>query len=169
MEGLSQRVKQIGSFFFKEYLPLIFVFCLYFKYLFIGCIRSLLRCRNLSLVAYGLSCPIACGTVVPRPEIEPASPALENGFLSTGPPGKAHRLVLQEAVSQGGVLLLWGAVHLDVTIFFFFWPCHVACGILVPQPGVESGSSAVKASSPNHWTSGEFLDAVIFVEQFGII
>ena len=81
-------------FFFKEYLPLIFVFCFYFKYLFIGCIRSLLRCRNLSLVAYGLSCPIACGTIVPRPEIEPASPALENGFLSTGPPGKAHRLVL---------------------------------------------------------------------------
>ena len=23
--------------------------------------------------------------------------------------------------------------------FFFFWACHTACGILVPQPGIESG------------------------------
>ena len=23
--------------------------------------------------------------------------------------------------------------------FFFFWPCPVACGILVPQPGIEPG------------------------------
>ena len=41
-------------------------------------------------------------------------------------------------------------------IFFFFLPHHTACGILVPQPGTEPRSSAVKAQSPNHWTTREF-------------
>ena len=42
--------------------------------------------------------------------------------------------------------------------FFFFlplWPCRVACGILVPCPGIEPGSLAVKVQSPNHWTTRE--------------
>ena len=38
----------------------------------------------------------------------------------------------------------------------FFWPSHMACGILVPRPGIEPGLSAVKARSPNHWTTREF-------------
>ena len=29
--------------------------------------------------------------------------------------------------------------------FFFFLPHHVACGILVPQPGTEPGPLAVRA------------------------
>ena len=40
-------------------------------------------------------------------------------------------------------------------LLFFFWPRHAACGILVPQPGIEPGPSAVKALSPNHWTARE--------------
>ena len=44
-----------------------------------------------------------------------------------------------------------------VNVFFFFFRlCHLACGILVPQPEIERGPSTVKAKSPNHWTSGEF-------------
>ena len=39
---------------------------------------------------------------------------------------------------------------------YFLWPRHAACGILVPQPGIEPGPLAVKAQSPNHWTSKEF-------------
>ena len=27
--------------------------------------------------------------------------------------------------------------HSQYCIFFFFWPCHLTCGILVPQPGIE--------------------------------
>ena len=43
-----------------------------------------------SVVAvHGLSCPVACGILVPQPGIKPASPALEGGFLTTGPPGKS--------------------------------------------------------------------------------
>ena len=34
----------------------------------------------------------ACGILAPQPGIEPTAPALEGGFLTTGPPGKAHFL-----------------------------------------------------------------------------
>ena len=40
-------------------------------------------------VAPGLSFPMACGILVPQPGIEPASPTLEGGFLTTGPTGKS--------------------------------------------------------------------------------
>ena len=38
---------------------------------------------------HGLSCPAARGILVPRPGINPASPALEGGFLTAEPPGKS--------------------------------------------------------------------------------
>ena len=37
---------------------------------------------------HGLSCPAAWQILVPRPGMEPESPALAGGFLITGPPGK---------------------------------------------------------------------------------
>ena len=37
--------------------------------------------------------------------------------------------------------------------FFFFWQHPASCGILVPQPGIESGPWEVKAWGPNHWTT----------------
>ena len=37
----------------------------------------------------------------------------------------------------------------------------MACGILVPQPETEPGPSAVRAQSPNHWTTRE-LPVIIF-------
>ena len=39
--------------------------------------------------------------------------------------------------------------------FFFFWPCHMACKILVPQPGIEPVPPALEAGSPNLWTTRE--------------
>ena len=43
-----------------------------------------------SVVAvHRLSCPEARGILVPRPGIEPMSPALAGRFLTTGPPGKS--------------------------------------------------------------------------------
>ena len=49
--------------------------------------------------------------------------------------------------------------------FFFFWPHHGACGVLVPQPGVEPAPSAVRAWSPNHWTAREFPQTFIKVPE----
>ena len=45
---------------------------------------------------------------------------------------------------------------------FFFWQSRAACGILVPQPGIEPGSPQWKLPSPNHWTAREFpLDPIM--------
>ena len=29
-------------------------------------------------------------------------------------------------------------------VFYFFWPCHMSCGILVPWPGIKSIPAALK-------------------------
>ena len=59
---------------------------------------SSLQCEGFPLVvaqagsgveAHGLHCPVTCGILVPRPGIKPMCPALEGGFLTTGPPGKS--------------------------------------------------------------------------------
>ena len=52
------------------------------------------------VVAQGLSCPVAYGILVPRPGIEPVSPALEGGFLTTGPPGKSPIPVTLNGVKE---------------------------------------------------------------------
>ena len=39
--------------------------------------------------------------------------------------------------------------------FLNFWPCHMTCRILVPQPGIEPMPPAVEAQSPDHWTATE--------------
>ena len=43
------------------------------------------------VVALRLSCSEAYGILLPQPGIEPASPALQGGFLTTGPSGKSLR------------------------------------------------------------------------------
>ena len=40
------------------------------------------------VMVYRFSCPTTCGILIPRPRIEPMSPAMEGGFLTTGPAGK---------------------------------------------------------------------------------
>ena len=42
------------------------------------------------------------------------------------------------------------------TLWGIFWLCHIACGILVPRPGMEPRPPAVEVWSPNHWTFREF-------------
>ena len=50
---------------------------------------------------YGLSCSVACGILVLGPGIEPASLAVEGGFLTTGPPGKFLFCFVSFLISQG--------------------------------------------------------------------
>ena len=52
--------------------------------------------------------------------------------------------------------------YLFVYFYFFFWPHRVACGILVPQPGIEPMPPAVEGQGPNHWTAREVPQAFIF-------
>ena len=52
----------------------------------------------------------------------------------------------------------WESQMGSLTSFLnFFWPSCLVCGILVPQPGIEPGPSAVKVQSPNNWSASEFL------------
>ena len=50
----------------------------------------------------------------------------------------------------------WRREVLDMTdkSLLFFGHC-AACGILVPQPGIGPGFTAVKEGSPNHWITRE--------------
>ena len=38
--------------------------------------------------------------------------------------------------------------------FSFFWPYHIAHGILVPQLGIEPMPPSLEAQTLNHWTTG---------------
>ena len=39
---------------------------------------------------------------------------------------------------------------------FVFWPCFMACRILVFRTGIEPRPLALKAQNPNYWTTREF-------------
>ena len=52
-------------------------------------------------MARGLSCSEACGSL-PRPGIEPVSPALAVGFFTTEPPGKPDLHLREETEDQSG-------------------------------------------------------------------
>ena len=57
----------------------------------------------------------------------------------------------------------WTPSHYYLFIYFFtFWPCCMACGILVPQPGIEPTSLALGAWSLSRRTTREF--ALLFLE-----
>jgi len=55
-------------------------------------------------VAHELSCSKPCRILVPQPGIKPASPALQGGFLTTGPEGKSQ---------ERSGLNLWGCGSWD--------------------------------------------------------
>ena len=57
---------------------------------------SVLHCgvQDSVVVAQGISCPVACVVLAPRPEMELVFPASEGGFFTTGPPGKSSSLEL---------------------------------------------------------------------------
>ena len=57
-----------------------------FFFFFFG---SLLQCVVSLVVACRLSCSATCGILVLWPGIKPESPAMEDGFLTAGPPGKS--------------------------------------------------------------------------------
>ena len=45
-----------------------------------------------------------------------------------------------------------------ITLFYlFFWPCHIAYGILVPWPGIKPVTPALKAWSLNLWITREIF------------
>ena len=70
------------------------------------------------IVAHGPSCSAACG-ILPRPGLEPASPALAGRLSTTAPPGKPCNLSYNETIST---IMLW-TFFKNLLFFsvFFFW------------------------------------------------
>ena len=58
-------------------------------------------------------------------------------------------------------------LFLSFFLSFFFWPHRVACGILVPWPGIEPASPAWEARSLNHWTTREVPKYILLLLFFG--
>ena len=69
----------------------------------------------------------ARGILAPQQEIKPILPALKGEVSTTGPPGKSWESLL---------------------LMFFFFYCFLlhcmACGIFIPQPGIEFMPPAVE-------------------------
>ena len=116
----------------KQWRKAIFFFFFWLCWVFVAaCGLSLVMSRGYSPVAaslcvgfscrrgwtavvapHRLSCPEACGILIPGPGIEPVSPALQGGFLTTGLSGKPKAVLfiwerslflkgLQKTLSQG--------------------------------------------------------------------
>ena len=86
-------------------------------------------------------------------------PLQDKFFWLSRSPASSLTSTTQEFASAAVTPLNWPLLSHPrsyLYLFFFFWPHCVACGILVPQPGIEPVPSAVKVLSPNHWTSREF-------------
>ena len=71
-----------------------------------------------------------------------------------------HILLIVQAMTL--ILIFFSIVarfnHILLDAFFFIlyiYFAQMACKILVPLPGIELWSSAVKVQSPNHWTTWE--------------
>ena len=51
------------------------------------------------------------------------------------------------------------------SVDFFFQPCYVACGILVPRPGIQPMPLAVEAWGLDHWIAREVPSVHFFLME----
>ena len=58
------------------------------------CVGSVVAACGLSSYSAWAQCPIAFGVLIPRSGLEPMSPTLEGGFLTTSPPGSPCPIIL---------------------------------------------------------------------------
>ena len=97
----------------SEHCDIIFI-CLFIFKLRLHWV--LLAAHGLSLVGVcWFSCPVACGILVPPPEIKPVSPALESRFLTTGPPREVSTVAFLNIIN-----IPWALVFVDHTYYYLF-------------------------------------------------
>ena len=53
--------------------------------------------------------------------------------------GQGHNLSVISIPPRGTLIDIIGTTKIFVNFITFFWQCHVACGILVPQPEIKPG------------------------------
>ena len=85
-----------------------------------------------------LSCFAACGILVSRPGMEPASPALQGRFLTTGPPGKSLKWILL----RGMKILQW-----FLYLFKFSSVQSLSCVQLFVTPWTEASQASLSITN----------------------
>ena len=80
--------KTIFMQFFADYLFYVYLFIWLYQGLTVAC-RIFLGAHRLSSCGEQVSRSDACKISVPLPGMKPLSSALQDGFLTTGPPGKS--------------------------------------------------------------------------------
>ena len=116
-------------------------------------------------------CGLPCSTPgdLPNPGIETPSPVSPDnlgitksfGRLRHGgsPPPQIFTYILHKFLLVPDPLNLFYSpckCSLCVRDPLFFLLCHAACGILIPQPGIELMPPTVRAWNSNRWTTREF-------------
>ena len=69
---------------------------------------------------HGLSCPSACGILVPRPGIEPMSSVLAGGFLTPGPQGNPETIKILQRVGQKSMRIEYLLAQIGTNVFKTF-------------------------------------------------
>ena len=77
------------------------------------------------------------------------------GSLPTVPPGNSFW-------SIRSFFIKWNFTQDRILFFPVFWLHHMACGILVPQSGIEFESPALVAWSLNHGTTREVSVSILY-------
>ena len=72
---------------------------------FSSCGAWTLECTGLVVAASELSCSVTCEILVPQPGIEPASPALQDGLLTTGLQG-----IPDQSIPETRFIWEWGII-----------------------------------------------------------
>lgn len=52
---------------------------------------------------------------------------------------------------------------------FAFWLSHVACGILIPRPGIEATTLALDAWCPNQQLLGKSCTALLYFDTHYLV
>ena len=102
--------------------PFCFLVCFFGAVLGLCCgMQAFLSLQRVGclVVARRPSCPVACGTLVPRPGIEPMFLALEGRFLTTGPPGKCSPCPLSAFNSLSLSLIFAVLITVCLGMFLF--------------------------------------------------
>ena len=88
----------------QEHLKALVVFFFFFFLIYLWLYLLLVVPLRIFNMARRFSSPTAGGMLVPSSEIEPASPALEGEFLTTGPPGKSQGISIIKSLVKHDLL-----------------------------------------------------------------
>ena len=110
-----------------------------------------MECSASVIAVHGLSCSEACGILLPQPEVEPASLAVQGGFLTTGPQRSPLYCFYKEDFQKSS-LYYYSVSHSVVS--GSLWPHELQpARLLYPRdfPGKNTGVGAISFFRGSSW------------------